>query len=71
MPVLLPPDPALTLSIGSGTGLLEALLLHQCPTLDLRAVEVSSANNENMPVDMMEIVNGYRDLYGLAAGASA
>ena len=69
---LLPPDPALTLSVGSGTGLLEALLLYQRPTLDLKAVEVPSINSSNyMPVDKMRIVNGYRDLCDLAADASA
>lgn len=68
---LLPPDPALTLSIGSGTGLLEALLLHQRPSLHLKAVEVPSTNNKYMPVDRLEIVNGYRDLCNLAADASA
>ena len=69
---LLPPDPALTLSVGSGTGLLEALLLYQRPTLDLKAVEVPSTNSSKyMPVDKMRIVNGYRDLCDLAADASA
>ena len=69
---LLPPDPALTLSVGSGTGLLEALLLYQRPTLDLKAVEVPSSNSSKyMPVDRLRIVNGYRDLCDLAADASA
>lgn len=68
---LLPPHPALTLSIGSGTGLLEALLLHHRPTLHLKAVEVPSTNNKYMPVDRMEIVSGCRDLCSLAADASA
>lgn len=68
---LLPPDPAMTLSIGSGTGLLEALLLHQRPTLDLKAVEVPRNNNKYMPIDRIEIVNGYRDLCTLAVDASA
>lgn len=68
---LLPPKPALTLSIGSGSGLLEALLLHQRPTLDLKAVEVPTTKNKYMPVDRIEIVKGYRDLCSLAADASA
>ena len=69
---LLPPDPALTLSVGSGTGLLEALILHQRPTLDLKAIEVPSTNSSKyMPVDKMRIVNRYRDLCDLAADASA
>ena len=68
---LLPPDPALTLSIGSGSGLLEALLLHQRPELDLKAVEVPTNHNEYMPTDRLQIVKCYRDLCGLAADASA
>ena len=68
---LLPPDPALTLSIGSGSGLLEALLLQQRPELDLNAVEVPTNDNRYMPADKLEIVNGYRDLCDLAADASA
>ena len=68
---LLPPNPALTLSIGSGTGLLEALLLVQRPTLNLKAVEVPTTNNKYMPVDKVEVVNGSRDLCSLAADASA
>ena len=68
---LLPPDPALTLSIGSGTGLLEALILHQRPTLDIKAVEVPTTNNKYMPVERLQSVNGYRDICSLAADASA
>ena len=68
---LLPPDPALTLSIGSGSGLLEALLLHHCPHLDLKAVEVPTTNNKYMPADRLQTVNGYRDLCDLAADANA
>lgn len=68
---LLPSDPGLTLSIGSGTGLLEALLLHQRPTLNLKAVEVPTTNNKYMPADRIQIVNSYRDLCNLAADANA
>lgn len=68
---LLPSDSGLTLSIGSGTGLLEALLLHQRPTLDLKAVEVPTSNNKYMPADRIQIVSGYRDLCNLAADAKA
>lgn len=42
---LLPKAPLLTLSIGSGSGLLESLLLHHHPHLNLEAVEVSSHVN--------------------------
>lgn len=61
----------MTLSIGSGSGVLEALLLHKHPELDLKAVEVPTSNNKYMPADRLEIVNGCRDLCDLAADASA
>ena len=59
---LLPIKLGLALSIGSGTGLLEALLLDYRPTIDLRAVEVSTAVNKYLPENMVETVNGTWDL---------
>ena len=68
---LLPPGPALTLSIGCGSGLLEALLLYQRPQLDLKAVEVPTTDSKYMPVDRLQIVRGCRDLCDFAGDASA
>ena len=59
---LLPTELGLALSIGSGTGLLEALLLDYQSTMNLRAVEVSKAVNKYLPGDLMETVNGTWDL---------
>ncbi|RMY71211.1 hypothetical protein D0862_14638 [Hortaea werneckii] len=50
----LPPSPALILSIGSGSGLLEAMLLkHSEKPLDLFGVEVSSCVNKHLPPDRL------------------
>ena len=68
---LLPPDPALTLSIGSGTGLLEALLLQHQSTTNLRAVEVTKEVNKYMPEALMQAVNGTWSLCQLAKDATA
>ena len=68
---LLPPDPALTLSIGSGTGLLEALLLQHGSTIVLRAVEVAKDVNKYLLEGLMETVNGTWGLCQLAEDASA
>ena len=59
---LLPTELGLALSIGSGTGILEALLLDYQSTMNLRAVEVSMAVNKYLPEDLMETVNGTWDL---------
>ena len=53
---LLPPDPALTLSIGSGTGLLEALLLQHESTIVLRAVEVTQDVKKHLPEGLVDVV---------------
>ena len=68
---LLPTELGLTLSIGSGTGLLEALLLDYQSTIRLRAVEVSKAVNKYLPGDLMEIVNGTWDLCKAALDAGS
>lgn len=68
---LLPPDPALILSIGSGTGLLEALLLQHQSTINLRTVEVTKDVNKYMPEDLMRAVNGSWGLCHLAKEAAA
>ena len=68
---LLPTKLGLALSIGSGTGLLEALLLAYRPTMNLRAVEVSNAVNKYLPEDLMETVNGTWDLCNSAHDAGS
>ena len=55
---LLRERPALTLSIGSGSGLFEALLLQHHPTLNLKAVEVSTKINKYLPDQSLHIVSG-------------
>lgn len=68
---LLPTELGLALSIGSGTGLLEALLLDHRPTTNLRAVEVSKAVNKYLPGDLVETVNGTWDLCNSAHDAGS
>lgn len=68
---LLPTQLGLALSIGSGTGLLEALLLAYRPLMNLRAVEVSNAVNKYLPEDLMETVNGTWDLCNSAHDAGS
>lgn len=68
---ILPPKPSLTISIGSGTGLLEALLLQRQPSINLKAVEVSSHINQYLPNEKMDIVSGTWDLCLLAGDAIA
>lgn len=68
---LLPTELGLALSIGSGTGLLEALLLDYRPTVNLRAVEVSKVVNKYLPGDLMETVNGTWDLCNSAHDAGS
>lgn len=68
---LLQTELGLALSIGSGTGLLEALLLDYRPTMNLRAVEVSKAVNKYLPGDSMETVNGTWDLCNSAHDAGS
>jgi len=67
---VLPEGPALTLSIGSGSGLLEALLLRERSELQIHAFEVSQNVNEYLPREFMHIVNGTWDLCPLAKEAS-
>ena len=68
---LLPTKLGLALSIGSGAGLLEALLLDYRPTINLRAVEVSNDVNKYLPEDLMETVNGTWDLCNSAHDAGS
>ena len=68
---LLPPDPSITLSIGCGTGLLEAILLRYCPGLRLRAIEVKREVICYLSDEIFEIAKGTWDLCPSAAVAAA
>ncbi|KAF2243498.1 hypothetical protein BU26DRAFT_523791 [Trematosphaeria pertusa] len=67
---LLPPTPSLTLSIGSGAGLLEALLLEH-HALNLIGVDVHPTPNRYLPCTHHRTVPGTRFLEPLAANAPA
>lgn len=66
---ILPGSPALTLSIGSGSGLLEALLLNQRCDIRIQGVEVSSSVNSYLAKESICVVNGTWDLCPLAKEA--
>ena len=68
---ILPSDPCLTFSIGSGSGLLEALLLREAPHINLHAVEVSNNVNVYLPDERMQLVRGTWDLASAANRATA
>lgn len=69
---LLPSAPCLTLSIGCGTGLLEALvLLNYCTRLSIQAVEVRQDLIRYLPKENTQIVKGTWELCALAEEARA
>lgn len=73
----LPRSPALVLSIGSGSGFLENLLLeyvtrsHYASPLDLYGVEVPSCANKHLPAECLLRVDSTTSLYTDAVFASA
>ncbi|KAF2627091.1 hypothetical protein BU25DRAFT_69485 [Macroventuria anomochaeta] len=67
---LLPPPPALTLSIGSGFGLLEALLIAPPYASNIIGVEVEPSANTYLSAPHHRIVYGTRFLEPLAAQAT-
>ncbi|KAF9701662.1 hypothetical protein EKO04_000339 [Ascochyta lentis] len=68
---LLPPASALTLSIGSGFGLLEAYLAAAPYNANVVGVEVEPSPNTHLPATRHCVVHGTRFLEPLAAEASA
>lgn len=66
---LLPPAPSLTLSIGSGFGLIEAYLNAQS-SHNVIGVEVAPSPNQYLPASHHRIVHGTRFLEPLAAEAT-
>lgn len=67
----LPRSPALTLSVGSGTGLFEALLLENYPEINLEGVEVSERVNIYLPDDRVNVVGGTWDQSDKTSSARA
>lgn len=67
----LPSAPALTISIGSGSGILEALILRDRPEVCLQAIEVSHDINLYLSAENVQIVSGTWDLCALAANSTA
>ncbi|KAF3050834.1 hypothetical protein E8E11_007458 [Didymella keratinophila] len=68
---LLPPTRALTLSIGSGFGLLEALLIAAPHSSNIVGVEVAPSPNTYLPWANHRVVHGTRFHEPLAAEADA
>ncbi|KAI9927495.1 hypothetical protein ASPWEDRAFT_118965 [Aspergillus wentii DTO 134E9] len=68
---LLPQKPAFTLSIGSGSGLLEALISHNHPNTQVEGVEVNSSVNAYIAEQDINVVNGTWDLHPRAGLAQA
>ncbi|KAJ5703440.1 hypothetical protein N7493_011829 [Penicillium malachiteum] len=70
MVALLPKEPAFTLSIGSGSGLLESLLGYQ-NGVSVQGVEVGSSVNRYLAEEDMHVVTGAWGLYSFAQQATA
>lgn len=68
---LLPKKPGFTLSIGSGSGLLEALIVQNDEDVSIKGVEVNSTVNRYIAEEDMYIVGGAWDLSSLARHAAA
>lgn len=71
MAELLPKTPAFTLSIGSGSGLLESLLNQSDKNISVHGVEVSSTINRHLDEENMHVVTGAWGLYSFAQQATA
>lgn len=56
-------------SIGSGTGLLEALLLKECSHITLKVIEASKTANQYMREEDLHVVRGTWDACSLVADA--
>lgn len=67
---VLPSQPSLILSIGSGFGLLEALLVAEPYSLRAVGVEVEPSSNVYLPVANHRVVHGSRFLEPMAAEAT-
>ncbi|CAE7194982.1 hypothetical protein CFE70_007494 [Pyrenophora teres f. teres 0-1] len=67
---LLPQPPALSLSIGSGFGLLEAYLMAEPKARNVIGIEVEPSSNQYLPASHHRLVHGTRFLDPLAAEAT-
>lgn len=68
---ILPKTPDFTLSIGSGSGLLESLVTLRYPNVSIEGVEVNSSVNLYIAEESMNIVSGTWDLLSRASQAKA
>lgn len=68
---ILPKKPAFTLSIGSGSGLLESLVSHSDDNTSVQGVEVGSAVNRYIAEEDMHVVTGAWGLFPFAQHATA
>lgn len=68
---LLPKRPAFTLSIGSGSGLLEGLLSHINASVSVEGVEVASTVNRYIAEEDMHVAAGAWDLHSRSQQAAA
>lgn len=68
---ILPKTPDFTLSIGSGSGLLETLITLRYPDVSVEGVEVNSSVNLYIAEENMNIVSGTWDLLSRASQAKA
>lgn len=68
---LLPQTPKFTLSIGSGSGLLESLVAHSDVNINVQGVEVDSSVNRYIAEEDMHVVGGGWGLCPVAEWAAA
>lgn len=68
---LIPAPPSIVLSVGSGYGLLEALLLSQPGSPNIIGIEVQPSSNRYLPPAHHRIVSGTRFLEPIAEMAAA
>ncbi|PYI01436.1 hypothetical protein BO78DRAFT_401269 [Aspergillus sclerotiicarbonarius CBS 121057] len=68
---LLPLKPAFTISVGCGSGLLEALIAYRHPRTQIIGVEVALSVNRYLPEQDIDVVGGTWDLHSRASQATA
>lgn len=68
---ILPERPGFTISIGSGSGLLEALITYRHPSLLITGIEVNQSINRYIAEENVYLVRGTWDLHTVATQARA